>query len=136
MHLFFYPFILLNELISIIQLFPLRIWEIDCMCWQKCNTSVWFWSSYRDRWQLLWSKNNSILPLRTNSLTHPVLPGGVQLDRCDGFCNRYYKVFFITVKHKTTLSWKLEITLTLTVLVIPHLLENKFILNIYCPLDP
>lgn len=85
--------VVLAPLIQVLIFFfflPLRIWEIYRMRWPKRNTAMWFWSSYRDRRQLLWSKNNSLLPFQTHSLAR-IHTGGVQLDRCDGLCNRYYE---------------------------------------------
>lgn len=43
--------------------FLLRFWDIYCMRWTKCHIAMQLWSSYRDWRQLLWSKDNSLLPI-------------------------------------------------------------------------
>lgn len=64
------------------------------MWWPKRHIAMWFRSSYRDRRQLLWSKNNSLLPIQTHAPPYS-LPGGMQLDRCRRFCDRYYKIHWL-----------------------------------------
>lgn len=83
-----------------ISLFSCRVWTIHFMWLEKRISAVWIWPSSRDRWQLLWTKNCPLLPLRTHKLTLK-FPGGVQLGRCDWFSVRYEDFHFNAINNYT-----------------------------------